>query len=255
MVAARFLISMFLIRHPNKKLIGQMDKTICKMRNVVPMCIAEYCVNGSTFEATEHTVMTNQLNVSTELDITIRRLNIDDTLTMVSIYDVQAADQIEIWDIMKEIRVAREDIKKLKVQAHKRALREAANEVLCVILDVNALQRLEEDHETSLSVKQSLKTLRDAYSHDSFFFVDDESHVAAAKSKLVLGILGSLTEEIKQRLKRKGVTNLEAILQVVRENLSHFSGSNVPEDIVEYTDSFFEHTLEVLNKNSTTELL
>ena len=287
MVATPFLLAMFLIRHPNKKLIGRMDKIICKTRNVVPIRMAEYCVNGSTIEVTEHTAIQNQVKLSSGLDVIIRsiihrqaaierKIGVREEGMRLMDEKISVMDEkISVMDekislIREDMRVIREDMcviredtnklksdmKELQVQVHKGALREAADEVLCVLLDVNALQRLEENHETSLSVKQSLKTMRSIRSgHDFFICIDDESHVVAAKSKLVLGILESLTEEIKQRLKRREVTNLEAILQVVRASLSEFSGSNVPEDIVEYADSFFENTLQVLKKKSTTELM
>ena len=294
MVATPFLLAMFLIRHPNKKLIGRMDKIICKTRNVVPIRMAEYCVNGSTIEVTEHTAIQNQVKLSSGLDVIIRSIIhrqaaierkigvreegmrlMDEKISVMDEKISVMDEKISVMDekislIREDMRVIREDMcviredtnklksdmKELQVQVHKGALREAADEVLCVLLDVNALQRLEENHETSLSVKQSLKTMRSIRSgHDFFICIDDESHVVAAKSKLVLGILESLTEEIKQRLKRREVTNLEAILQVVRASLSEFSGSNVPEDIVEYADSFFENTLQVLKKKSTTELM
>ena len=64
-----------------------------------------------------------------------------------------------------------------------------------------------------------------------------------------------LTSEIRQRLVRKGLRDIDAIVQAVCNNLSNFFGVTVSEEITADANAFFESTLSVLGKKSTTELL
>ena len=134
------------------------------------------------------------------------------------------------------------------------AVIKAADEILFVLRDANSRWQLEKSSRISSSVKMSLKKMRNLRNSSAHFISsDDDDEVAAFKAKVFAEILGALTTEVTQRLKQIGLSDIDAIVQAVRENLSAFSEVTVSEEIAADASVFFESTLYVLGKGTTTE--
>ena len=97
-----------------------------------------------------------------------------------------------------------------------------------------------------------MRNLHDGNVH--FIFLDDSDEVAAVKAKEIVKILGVVPPEVTQRLTHLGVRDIDAVIQVVRENLSEFSEVIVSKEIAANASAFFYSTLYLLGKQSTTEL-